>query len=259
MSEALIQVLLFTLAPVAAMAVGGAVAAFRPPGARLGSAVQHFAAGVVFAAVAVELLPDVVHRDAPVAAAVGFALGVTLMLGLRSLARRFEGDGEGGGGSLATVMIVGVDILIDGLLIGVAFAAGAREGVLIAVALAIELLSLGLATAAGLKRSGATRGRTLATVGGLALLPLVGSTLGVLVHGGLGDPWMEAIVAFAAAALLYLVTEDLLVEAHAVPEAPWAAGESAGTSTRTPRGRATRGPCDRSQRGGEPTKDQMIV
>ena len=226
MSDALTQVWLFTLAPVAAMAVGGAVAAFRPPGARLGSAVQHFAAGVVFAAVAVELLPDVVHRDAPLAAAVGFALGVSLMLGLRALARRWgagggEGEEEGGGGGFGLVLIVGVDILIDGLLIGVAFAAGQTEGVLIAVALAIELLSLGLAMAANLKKSGATRRRTLATVGGLALLPLVGSTAGVLLLGGLGDPWMEATLAFAAAALLYLVTEELLVEAHAVPEAPW--------------------------------------
>ena len=147
MSDALTQVWLFTLAPVAAMAVGGAVAAFRPPGARLGSAVQHFAAGVVFAAVAVELLPDVVHRDAPLAAAVGFALGVALMLGLRALARRWGGEAgegeEGGGGGVGLVLIVGVDILIDGLLMG--------------VALAIELLSLGLATAANLKRSGPAR------------------------------------------------------------------------------------------------------
>ena len=222
MSDALTQVWLFTLAPVAAMAVGGGVAAFRPPGARLGSAVQHFAAGVVFAAVAVELLPDVVHRNAPLAAAVGFALGVALMLGLRALARRWGvGEGEAGGGGVTLLLIVGVDILIDGLLIGVAFAAGQTEGVLIAVALAIELLSLGLATAANLKRSGTTRRRTLATVGVLALLPLVGSTAGVLLLGGLGDPWMEATLAFAAAALLYLVTEELLVEAHAVPEAPW--------------------------------------
>ena len=186
MNATISSVLLFTMAPVAAMAIGGVIAAFRPPQARLGSAIQHFAAGVVFAAVAVEVLPDVVHRNAPFAAAGGFAAGVALMLALRTFARRFEkeaaqggvaetddvGDvGAGGRSSMGLVLIVGIDILIDGLLIGVAFSAGAREGALITVALAIELLSLGLATAAALAKAGAARARVIATVLLLALLP----------------------------------------------------------------------------------------
>jgi ZIP family zinc transporter len=32
---------------------------------------------------------------------------------------------------------------------------------------------------------------------------------------------MEAVLAFAAASFLYLVTEELLKEAHEVREAPW--------------------------------------
>ena len=131
------------------------------------------------------------------------------------------GEGDSKGGSWSTIFVVGTDVLIDGVLIGVAFAAGAREGTLIAIALSIELLSLGLATAAQSKRSGASRGRTLGVVGVLALLPLVGSIAGAVLLGGLGGSWMEGTLAFAAAALLYLVTEELLVEAHEVPEAPW--------------------------------------
>ena len=230
------SVLLFTLAPVVAMAIGGVIAAYRPPKARLGSAIQHFAAGVVFAALAVEILPDVVHRNAPFAAAGGFAAGVALMLALRTFARRFENKeaqgeaaeivdageiGAGGRGSIGLVLIVGIDILIDGLLIGVAFSAGEREGTLITVALAIELLSLGLATAAALTKAGATRKRVITTIVLLALLPLAGALAGVLLLAGLSASWMEAMLAFAAAALLYLVTEELLVEAHEVPEAPW--------------------------------------
>ena len=226
MDATLVQVLLFTLAPVTAMAVGGVIAAFRPPQARLSSAIQHFAAGVVFAALAVEVLPDVVHRDAPYAAAAGFAAGVAVMLGLRIFARRLESNAEASGdaagkSSLGLVLVVGIDILIDGLLIGVAFAAGAKEGVLITVALAIELLSLGLATAGSMSKSGATRRWIITTVLVLALLPLAGATTGVVLLAGLSAGWMEAMLAFAAAALLYLVTEELLVEAHEVPEAPW--------------------------------------
>lgn len=86
MNDQLTTVLLFTLAPVGTMVVGGVIAAFRAPGAKLGSAIHHFAAGVVFAALAVEVLPNVIHRKAPIAAAVGFAIGVAFMLGLRALA-----------------------------------------------------------------------------------------------------------------------------------------------------------------------------
>lgn len=229
MDAPLLHVLLFTLAPAAAMAVGGSIAAFRPPQARLSSAIQHFAAGVVFAALAVEVLPDVVHRDAPFAAAAGFAAGVALMLGLRTLARRLEGDkAEGeprespnGRSSLGLVLVVGIDILIDGLLIGVAFAAGSKEGVLITVALAIELLSLGLATAGAMSKSGKKRLWIVTTILLLSLVPIVGATIGVVLLAGLSAGWMEAMLAFAAASLLYLVTEELLVEAHEVPEAPW--------------------------------------
>ncbi|UJM92016.1 ZIP family metal transporter [Rhodanobacter denitrificans] len=231
----LTTVLLYALAPVATMALGGLIAAFRTPGPKLGSAIQHFAAGVVFAALAVEILPDVVHRDAPLASLGGFAAGVLLMLGLRVAGRRLEGEegrnkdqSEGstpstdaGRRSLGMVLVVGTDVLIDGVLIGIAFAAGAKAGVLIAIALAIELLSLGLATSAALGKGGISRTRSILTTAGLALLPLVGAIAGTLLLGDLSGGWMEAVLAFAAATLLYLVTEELLVEAHAVPEAPW--------------------------------------
>jgi ZIP family zinc transporter len=47
--------------PVAAAIIGSAVAASRPPGPKVTSGVQHFAAGVVFAAAAGEVLPDLKH------------------------------------------------------------------------------------------------------------------------------------------------------------------------------------------------------
>jgi len=46
------------LFPVGAAAAGAALAAWRAPGEKVTSGVHHFAAGVVFAAVAGEILPD---------------------------------------------------------------------------------------------------------------------------------------------------------------------------------------------------------
>jgi ZIP family zinc transporter len=230
MSPGATLVIGFASVPVLAMAAGGLVAAFWPPSAKVRSYIQHLAAGVVFSAVAVEVLPDVVHRRAPVAASIGFAAGVALMLAIAAGARRLEGagTGEGGGvparrgGTWRLAAVVGVDVFIDGLLVGLRLRAQERAGPLVAAALAVELLALGLATAAALGASGARAGRVLGTIAALAVLPAAGAAAGFLGAAGLRGDWLEAVLAFAAAALLYLVTEELLVEAHEVPETPLA-------------------------------------
>ncbi len=98
MDNPVLKVLLFALGPAAAMALGGAVAAFRAPGPRFSSYFQHFAAGVVFAALATEVLPDVMHEKAPVAAIIGFACGTALMLLIRWLTTKKLRRGEGATG-----------------------------------------------------------------------------------------------------------------------------------------------------------------
>jgi ZIP family zinc transporter len=69
-------VLGYALIPVAAAVVAGLVAVIARPGEKVTSAVQHFAAGVVFAAAAVELLPRVLHEN-PWVAIAGFGAELT--------------------------------------------------------------------------------------------------------------------------------------------------------------------------------------
>lgn len=219
------RVLIFSLIPVLTMALGAGIAAVRPPGERVRSGIQHFAAGVVFAVVAVELLPDlrVSHSIAEVAG--GFAAGLVFML----LVERWTGAheyveaSEKPGGSVSLLLAVGIDLLLDGLLVGIAFATGATEGALLAVALAFELLSLGLALTVQLARAGASRIRSIATPVLLALVTLVGgAVLGSTLLASAPEYVMVPVLAFGSAALLFLVTEELLVEAHEVGETPWA-------------------------------------
>ena len=107
------------------MMVGALIAIFRAPGPRVGSAIQHFAAGTVFAAVALELLPIVVRTHAAISTVVGFAVGVALMLAIRELSMHTQARSKHkNAGSLGLVLAVGVDITIDGFLLGISFAAG---------------------------------------------------------------------------------------------------------------------------------------
>jgi ZIP family zinc transporter len=118
---------------------------------------------------------------------------------------------------------IGIDLLLDGLLVGIAFAAGATEGVLLSIALGFELLSLGLALTVVLSRSGASTARAITVPVGLALVTLVGgAVLGSTVLANASEAVLATVLAFGCAALLFLVTEELLVEAHEVGETPWA-------------------------------------
>ncbi|MBO2033865.1 transporter [Siccationidurans ginsengisoli] len=213
------------------MIAGAALAVWRAPGPQLRSAILHFAAGVIFSVVAVELLPDIVQRHAPYEVGLGFGLGVAVMMGLRYLTQRLEqrdaATPETTTASPATAALpwgllvaIGIDILIDGLLLGIGFSAGAKEGTLLAIALTIELLSLGLATAVELRQGGHGKGRAVAIVAGLSLLLLAGAGIGTTVLRGASGNLLEIVLSFGLAALLFLVTEELLTEAHEETETP---------------------------------------
>lgn len=223
----LLTIVTFAFMPLLAATAGSVVASFRPPGSTARSYVQHLAAGVVFSVVAVELLPEIVAKHQPVAVVIGFVLGVIAMFGIKHVAegtgpKVSHGVAETTDGSTAMLWAIAVDILLDGMLIGVSFAEGAEAGRLLTIALAIELMSLALATTATLMKDGASRRSAVLTTVGLASLILVGSVIGFLVLAAVPATGLEVVLAFGLAALLYLVTEELLIEAHEEKETPMA-------------------------------------
>lgn len=224
MTSTIFSVLAYALIPAATIMVGGALAVIRPPGATFRSAVQHLAAGLVFAAVAVEILPGIMHERKPVAATIGFSGGVALMLLVKRLTEGKEavpvGDTPAPEDRTSLLVTLGVDILVDGLLIGISFAAGAKAGVILTVALAVEVMFLGLAAAVAFSESGATRSKIIGVCVGLAGLLLAGATLGAIFLHNLSGSLLEGVLAFGCAALLYLVIEELMVEAHEEKETP---------------------------------------
>ena len=206
------QAVIFTLIPLTAVIVGSLVAVTRRPSEAVVSAMQHMAAGVVFAAAATEILPQVMHQGSPTATFIGGALGVAVMLSLKAIEGRAKGP-------VAMLGAVAVDILIDGLVLGLAFIAGARAGLLLTVALTLEVLFLGLTVTAELRETVQSRVRIVLITVGLALLLPLGTVLATPV--ALLPPIAVAgFLSFGLMALLYLVTEELLVEAHEKPDSP---------------------------------------
>ncbi len=250
------SVFLYLLLPVGAIILGGLAATIRKPGQGLQSAIQHFAAGVVFAAVAVELLPQELNEHRPVPLISGFAAGVAFMLGVEWLIKRLSSEPVAGqarlelasgaqagetsyvaqavqaaqGGEAAQVVraeqptgllvAVAVDLAVDGLLIGVGFAAGAKQGILITIALTLEVLFVGTSVACEYADIGASRGKIFGVTAGLAAIIGTGAVIGLTFLGGLSGAPLAFVLAFGSAALLYLVTEELLVEAHETLDTP---------------------------------------
>ena len=251
MASSLIGVVSITLVPLIAAVAGGVIAVFRQPNRAQQSYIQHFAAGAVFAVTTSELLPTVEPR-APGTVVVGFTLGIGVMLAIRTLSTRLEGGvgdewaggvigaglmlvinslsrrleewlGNGGtGGALGLLVVVGVDVAIDGLLIGIVFATEAG-GILFTVALSIEILFLGISIAASMSETVSRSGAIMAVTGIGALLPL-GAVVGSILLSGASEPIQTGLLAFGSIALLYLVTEELLAEAHEAFESTGAAG-----------------------------------
>jgi len=214
------QALSYTALAVVAALVGGVVAVYRAPGPQMESNVQHFAAGVVTAAVAAELLPGI-HDRAPMVVVTGFALGVAAMLGVHRLSTVIEERNVGGefAGAAGLLITVGIDMVIDGVLIGVTFLDEPSTGIIIAVALAIEVLFLGVAGVVALP-DGMSVPRKLAVPVAFGTLLTVGVVGGVVGMEGVTGAPIAVVLAFGAAALLYLVTEELLVKAQKVPATP---------------------------------------
>src|SRR3546814_4814131 len=97
------QALLYTLAPVLAVVLGAIIASSTKLNPGLVAGLQHLAAGVVFAAAATEILPQVKHEASPSATLIGGAAGVVTMLGLKAFEARFEGP-------MALLAAIGIDI-----------------------------------------------------------------------------------------------------------------------------------------------------
>ncbi len=203
----------YTFLPVAAAIAGALVAAYRRPGPLVASAIQHFAAGVVFAAAAGEILPSLKHQASLWPIVIGGGAGIILMLLIKEIGDRTEGQ-------TGLVTLVGVDVFIDGLVLGLGFAASAKAGLLLTIALTLEVLFLGLSLAAELGDAAMSRARTVGLIGVVALL-LPAGALAASAIGTLPQSVITGFFAFGLIALLYLVTEELLVEAHETPDRPW--------------------------------------
>lgn len=232
----LLTAVIYSAIPSVVALLATVAATFFRVGGGLRSALLHFAAGVVFAVVAVDLLPGLLQAKLAIWTAVGFAAGVALMLAVRWLdkgggpgneeeqaQRATEKKAEEGAWPVGLLAGAAVDQVVSGLLLGIGIAAGQKVGVLLSFAMTVEDLTFGLALVTILAAA-ATRRQKIATNAALGLLFMVVTVAAAALLPAHSALLSTLVLAFGAAALLFVVTEQLLVKAHKHPEAPLLAG-----------------------------------
>src|SRR3546814_2223775 len=80
---------------------------------------------------------------------------------------------------MALLAAIGIDILVDGLVLGLAFVAGEKAGFLLTIALTLDVLFLGLTLTNELAETYRSRPRIIVSVSALALLLLIGALAAV--------------------------------------------------------------------------------
>lgn len=143
---------------------------------------------------------------------IGGSLDVAVMLTVKSLEDRWQGPA-------GLLSVVAIDIFTDGLVLGLAFLAGAKAGLLLTIALTFEVLFLGLTATDALGETIRSKAKIVALSGALALLLPLGA-LAATPIAVFSPAVIARFLSFGLIALLYPVTEELLVEAHQKPDSP---------------------------------------
>jgi len=207
---------------------------------KLVGALQHFAGGILLSTIALELLPEIVKAEGlmqNVASGVGFFSGVILFLVLNKVlpeeelpltnnnknANQKNSDKQKIVAAFPATFVaaLSIDAGLDGLLIGIAMAAGPSAGTMLSASLSVEMAFLGLTLATALYGRRSSTSLPSAALGPVCLL--VGSFLGGSLASTLSTSptWLSGLFGFGTSALLFMVAEELLLEAHEEGEHVW--------------------------------------
>lgn len=192
-----------------------------------------FAAGVMVAASVFSLLlPAIEEAEAAggvgwLPAAGGFILGVLFLWGLDSLLPHLHPESDAPEGlpsswRRTTLMVLAVTLhnIPEGMAVGLSFALAAQSdggslsaAMALAVGIGLQNFPEGAAISLPLRQEGISTGRAF-LYGALSgvVEPIFG--ISVVLAAGTITPFMPWLLSFAAGTMMYVVTEELIPEAH---------------------------------------------
>lgn len=179
-----------------------------------------FSAGVMLAATSFSLIVPAINLSGPWVAVFGIVLGAFLLHLIDRFIPHFHPalGAEGPSSKLSRVWLFVIAITIhnfpEGLAVGVSFGSGnVAAGLVVAMAIGLQNMPEGLAVALPLVREGYSRRRSLWYGALTGLVEPIGGLLGVALVS-IFHPILPWALAFAAGAMLFVVSDEMIPESH---------------------------------------------
>jgi ZIP family zinc transporter len=179
-----------------------------------------FSAGVMLAATSFSLIVPAIDMSGPWVAVFGLVLGAFVLHLIDRFIPHFHPTlgAEGPPSKLSKVWLFVIAITIhnfpEGLAVGVSFGTGnVAAGVVVAIAIGLQNMPEGLAVALPLLREGYSRRKSLWYGTLTGLIEPVGGLLGVALVS-VFHPILPWALAFAAGAILFVVSDEMIPESH---------------------------------------------
>jgi zinc transporter, ZIP family len=206
------------------------VIVFGRPGKGVLSALLGFAAGIMLAISAFDLIPEAIAFGSLLHAVVGFVLGAGMMyvLDLTIPHAHMTGEIDGPAGFFTQAEIeskkilrtgyliffgIGLHNIPEGLAIGAGLELSPQLGFYIAVAIGLHNIPEGMATAGPLSAGGLSKGRVFLLTLLAGLMTPIGALLG-LVAFSISQQLVGVGMAFAAGAMVYIASDELIPQSH---------------------------------------------
>ena len=222
------MVLLLALMPAAGNFGGGLLAEFLRVSQRTLSFALHAAAGILFAVVGIELMPEALEGAPPWVMLLAFMLGGIAAVGIDSALdlvqtrAKCRAGADVEAGPWGIYFGVSVDLFSDGVIIGTGSVIDPALGLLLALGQVPADIPEGFATIATFKNKGVPRAKRILLSASFALPILTGATLGYWAVRGQPE-WVKlGLLAFTAGILLTVAVEEIVTEAHAEEDSRWA-------------------------------------
>jgi len=179
-----------------------------------------FSAGVMLAATSFSLIVPAIDLSGPWVVVLGVVLGAFVLHLIDRFIPHFHPalGAEGPSSKLSRVWLFVIAITIhnfpEGLAVGVSFGSGdVAAGLVVAMAIGLQNMPEGLAVALPLLREGYSRRRSLWYGTLTGLVEPVGGLLGVALVS-IFHPILPWALAFAAGAMLFVVSDEMIPESH---------------------------------------------
>lgn len=185
------------------------------------SFILSFASGLMMAIICFNLIPEAMGISSIINVIMGIILGIIAMIVCDILvAKKFNGNKRFEGNKnnlLKTGIIVSIGLAIhnfpEGLAIGSGFEASMKLGLSLAIAICLHDIPEGISMAVPMKNGGMKISKVIFYVVLSGITTGIGAFFGAII-GGISEEIIAICLSFAAGAMLYIVSGELIPESN---------------------------------------------